>query len=89
MEEAYYNRCKEQVNNATLHSKGEKTMTVDTTMGKITASKDVLNRLSIALYEAADSIQARKGVEKRDVYGYDTASREIYLELVRAGYYHD
>lgn len=23
MEEAYYNRCKEQVHNATLHSKGE------------------------------------------------------------------
>ena len=73
----------------TLHSKGEQTMTVDTTMGKITASKDALNRLSVALYEAADSIQARKGAEKRDVYGYDTASREIYLELVRAGYYHD
>ena len=64
-------------------------MTVDTTMGKITASKAVLNSLSIALYEAADSIQARKGAEKRDVYGYDTASREIYLELVRAGYCHD
>ena len=55
-------------------------MTVNTTIGKITASKDTLNRLSVALYEAAD---------KRDVYGYDTASREIYLELVRAGYYHD
>ena len=64
-------------------------MTVNTTMGKIAASKDVLNCLSVALYEAADSIQARKGAEKRDVYGYDTASREIYLELVRAGYYHD
>ena len=64
-------------------------MTVNTTIGKITASKDALNRLSVALYEAADSIQARKGAEKRDVYGYDTASREIYLELVRSGYYHD
>ena len=64
-------------------------MTVDTIMGKITASKDVLNCLSVALYEAADSIQARKGAEKRDIYGYDTASREIYIELVRAGYYHD
>ena len=40
-------------------------MTVNTTIGKITASKDALNRLSVALYEAADSIQARKGAEKR------------------------
>ena len=64
-------------------------MTVDTTMGKITASKDVLNRLATALDNAADSIRARKGAENRDIYGYDTASRDIYLELVRAGYYHD
>ena len=64
-------------------------MTVNTTIGKITASKDVLNRLSVALYQAAESVQAKEGVEKRDVYGYDAASREICLELVRAGYYHD
>lgn len=64
-------------------------MTVNTTMGKITASKDVLNCLSVALYKAADSIQARKGAEKRDVYGYDTAATEICCELIRAGYYHD
>ena len=64
-------------------------MTVNTTMGKITASKEVLNRLFVALYEAADSIQAKKGVEKRDVYGYDTAATEICCELIRAGYYHD
>ena len=64
-------------------------MTVNTIMGKITASKDVLNRLATALDNAADSIQARKGAENRDIYGYDTASRDIYLELVRAGYYHD
>ena len=38
-------------------------MTVNTTMGKITARKDTLNRLSEALYQAADSIQARKGAE--------------------------
>ena len=62
-------------------------MTVNTTMGKITASKDTLNRLSVALYEAADSIQARKGAEKRDVYGYNTAANEICCELIRAGYY--
>ena len=64
-------------------------MTVNTTMGKITASKDTLNRLSVALYNAADAIQAIMGTEKRDIYGYDTASGEICLELVRAGYYHD
>ena len=64
-------------------------MTVNTTIGKITASLNVLNRLSIALYEAADSIQAKKGAEKRDVYGYDTAATEICCELIRAGYYHD
>ena len=64
-------------------------MTVNTTMGKITASKDTLNRLSVALYEAADSIQAKKGVEKRDVYGYDTAATEICCDLIRSGYYHD
>jgi hypothetical protein len=29
MEEAYYNRCKEQVNNATLRSKGEVNMSED------------------------------------------------------------
>lgn len=40
------------------------TMTVNTRFGKITASKEVLNLLSIALFEAADSIQARKGIEK-------------------------
>ena len=62
-------------------------MTVNTTMGKITASKDVLNCLSVALYEAADSIQARKGAEKRDVYGYDTASSEIFYALNKTGYY--
>ena len=64
-------------------------MTVNTTMGKITASKDALVRLSVALYEAANSIQAKKGVEKRDVYGYDTAATEICCELIRAGYYHE
>lgn len=62
-------------------------MTVNTTMGKITASKEVLNRLSIALSEAADSIQARKGVEKRDVYGYDTAAYEIFYALDKTGHY--
>ena len=64
-------------------------MTVDTPMGKITASKDTLNRLAVALEKAANSIQARNGAEKRDVYGYGNASLEIYLELVRSGYYHD
>lgn len=39
-------------------------MTVNTRFGKITASREVLNILSIALFEAADSLQARKGIEK-------------------------
>lgn len=62
-------------------------MTVNTRFGKITASKEVLNRLSIALFEAADSIQARKGIEKRDVFGYDTAANEIFDALDETGYY--
>lgn len=62
-------------------------MTVNTKMGKITASKEVLNMLSLALSEAADSIQARKGIEKRDVYGYDTAANEIFDALDKTGYY--
>lgn len=33
-------------------------MTVNTRLGKITASREVLNILSIALFEAADSLQA-------------------------------
>ena len=62
-------------------------MTVNTKIGKITASKEVLNILSLALLEAADSIQARKGAEKRDVYGYSTASEEIFYALNKTGYY--
>lgn len=62
-------------------------MTVNTRFGKITASKEVLNQLSIALFEAADSIQARKGIEKRDVFGYDTAANEIFDALDETGYY--
>ena len=50
-------------------------MTVNTTMGKITASKDTLNRLSIALYEAADSIQARKG--RKNVTYTDTTPQLV------------
>ena len=64
-------------------------MTVNTTIGKITASKDVLNRLSVALYKAADYVQSKDGVEKCDVYGYYKAANEICCELIRAGYYHD
>ena len=64
-------------------------MTVNTTMGKVTATKDTLNRLSVALYKAADYTQARKGAEKRDLYGYDTDATKICCELIRAGYYHD
>lgn len=64
-------------------------MTVNTRFGKITASKEVLNQLSIALFEAADSIQARKGIEKRDVFGYDTAANEIFDALDETGYYNE
>ena len=64
-------------------------MTVNTTIGKITASKETLNYLSLALFEAADHIQAIKGIEKRDVYGYDTTSIEIFDALEKTGYYHD
>lgn len=62
-------------------------MTVNTRFGKITASREVLNILSIALFEAADSLQARKGIEKRDVFGYDTAANEIFDALDETGYY--
>ena len=62
-------------------------MTVNTKLGKITASEEVLNRLSIALFEAANSIEAKKGIEKRDVFGYDTAANEIFDALDETGYY--
>lgn len=62
-------------------------MTVNTVIGKITASKEALHNISIALSKAADSIQARKGVEERDVYGYDTASYEIFRVLYKDGFY--
>lgn len=62
-------------------------MTVNTRLGKITASEEVLNRLSIALFEAANSIEAKKGIEKRDVFGYDTAANEIFDALDETGYY--
>lgn len=62
-------------------------MTVNTKLGKITASKETLNWLCIALGEAADSIQARKGIEKRDVFGYETAENEIFDALEETGYY--
>ena len=64
-------------------------MTVNTTMGKITASKDVLSRLSVALYKAADYVQEKEGVEKHDVRRYNKAATEIVCELITAGYYHD
>ena len=63
-------------------------MTVNTKIGKITASKATLNYLSMALYDAADYLQARKGIEKRDVYGYDTVSSEIFNALEKTGFYH-
>ena len=62
-------------------------MTVNTKLGKITASEEVLNRLSMALFEAANSMEAKRGIEKRDVFGYDTAANEIFDALDETGYY--
>ena len=62
-------------------------MTVKTRLGKITAREEVLNRLSIALFEAANSIEAKKGIEKRDVFDFDTAANEIFDALYETGYY--
>lgn len=62
-------------------------MTVNTKLGKITASEGVLNRLSMALFEAANSMEAKKGFEKRDVFGYDTVANEIFDALDETGYY--
>lgn len=64
-----------------------KTMTVNTRFGKITASKETLNDLCIALFEAADSIEERKGIKKRDVYGYDTVANQIFDALDGIGFY--
>lgn len=62
-------------------------MTVKTRLGKITAREEVLNWLSVALFEAANSIEAKEGIEKRDVFGFDTAANEIFDALYETGYY--
>ena len=60
-------------------------MTVDTTMGKITASKYVLNMLSILLSESAESL-ADKGYKARSKQA-ETAADEIYHALDAVGLY--
>lgn len=62
-------------------------MTVSTRFGKITASKKTLNYLTMALFEAADSMQATRGIEKRDALGYNTVANEIFDALQETGYY--
>ena len=60
-------------------------MTVNTTMGKITASKDVLNMLSISFLESAVSL-ADKGYKARSKQAETTAD-EIYHALDAVGFY--
>ena len=60
-------------------------MTVNTTIGKITASKDVLNMLSLSLLESAEFLANRGAIarSKQD----ETTSKEIYHALDAVGFY--
>lgn len=60
-------------------------MTVNTTMGKITASKEVLNMLSLSLSESAEFLAGRGSYarSKQD----QTTSDEIYHALDAVGFY--
>ena len=60
-------------------------MTVNTTMGKITASKEVLNMLSLSLSESAESL-AKRGYYARSKKD-QTTSEEIYHALDAVGLY--
>lgn len=60
-------------------------MTVNTTYGKITASKEVLNMLSLSLSESARSL-ADRGYYARSKQD-ETASEEIYHALDAVGLY--
>lgn len=64
-------------------------MTVTTTFGEITASKDTLNYLSMAFFDAADLMQARSGIENREVFGYERTANEIFDALDKTGYYNE
>lgn len=60
-------------------------MTVNTNIGKITASKDVLNMLSLSLSENADGL-ARRGYNARAKQDKTTAD-DIYNALDAVGFY--
>ena len=60
-------------------------MTVNTSKGKITADKAVLNAISIAFLDAARSYKD-EGLYELANY-YNRISEEIYISLEEAGYY--
>lgn len=60
-------------------------MTVNTTMGKITASKEVLNMLSLSLSENAEYL-ANRGYKARSKQD-ETTAHEIYHALDAVGFY--
>ena len=60
-------------------------MTVNTTIGKITANKDVLNMLSLSLSENAEFL-ANRGYIARSKQD-ETTAKEIYNALDAVGFY--
>ena len=60
-------------------------MTVKTSIGTITASKNVLNDLAIALSQADERNCNKHG--KKDCFNFRTASNEIHDFLAATGYY--
>ena len=60
-------------------------MTVNTTIGKITASKEVLNMLSLSLLESSNGFAERGYIErsKQD----NAVSDEIFRALAAVGFY--
>ena len=60
-------------------------MTVNTSKGKITANKAVLNVISVAFLDAAKSYKDVGLYELADYF--DRVSGEIYNELKESGYY--
>lgn len=62
-------------------------MTVNTTIGKITASKEVLNMLSLSLLESGCSLEGRGN--RALVEQYKKTSEEIFCALDVVGFYRD
>lgn len=60
-------------------------MTVDTNIGKITASKEVLNKLSIVLSDSATYLSDRHFYARSQES--QTAADEIFKALGDVGYY--